>query len=258
MHTMKQPYFSIVVPTLNEEKFLPKLLENLASQSFRDFEVIHVDAGSNDKTVAFAKRFSGQINLIQITSKKKNVSYQRNLGAEKSCGEWIVFMDADVGLPTDFLLTVRYKISLADKKKRTQFDVFSNLIQLNKGDKKKTKHQVTAQAINSRSRATAGSDKPLVFGAMLGVRSSLFGGGRAVRFDENVKFAEDIYFVRDLIDLGAEYKLLRTPTYQYSMRRWDDQNLIKNVAKAAKLEFKIALGDEYDDAGYEMSGGTKY
>jgi glycosyltransferase involved in cell wall biosynthesis len=240
---------------LNEEKFVAGLLNDLAEQSWNDFEVIHIDGGSADKTVAVVKRFSKQFKLKQFMSNKQNVSHQRNLGAEQSNGEWIVFMDADVGLPVDFLLMTRYKIAQADRKKRTRFDVFSNLIKLNKGDKKKTKHQTIAQTINARLRSTAGSDKPLVLGSMLGVRSSLFG---AVRFNEKIKFAEDVYFLRDLITLGAEYKLLRTPTYEYSMRRWDDPGLVKNAAKAIKLEFKIALGDEYSDADYEMLGGTKY
>jgi glycosyltransferase involved in cell wall biosynthesis len=252
---MRQPYFSIVIPTLNEEKFLPMLLRDLVEQSWGDFEVINVDGGSDDRTVAIAKRFSKQLKLRQIISEKKNVSHQRNLGAEVASGEWIIFIDADTQIGPDFLLTLRYKISLADRKKRTKFDVFTTLIKLNQEDKKKTKHQAALRTSNSRMSSTAGSDKPLLFGALLGVRAQYFG---AVRFDEKIKFAEDIYFVRDLIALGAEYKLLRTPTYFYSMRRWDDENFIKNTAKAMKLEFKIALGDEYKGTNYDMLGGGKY
>jgi len=255
MVDMKQPYFSIVIPTLNEEKYLPNLLNDLAEQSWSDFEVIHVDGYSDDKTVTIAKRFSKRFKLKQIISPRRSAPHQRNLGAEAANGEWIIFMDADIGFPADFLLTIRYKIAQADRKPRTRFDIFNSLIKLDSIDKKKAKHHAIAQTINSRLRSTAGSDKPLALGAMLGVRSNLFG---AARFDEKVKLAEEIYFVRDLIALGAEYKLLRTPVFECSMRRWDDHGLAKNAVKALKLELKILLGDDYDDVDYEMLGGTKY
>ena len=45
---------SIVIPTLNEEEFLPTLLSCLKHQTFKDFEVIVADAGSKDNTVEIA------------------------------------------------------------------------------------------------------------------------------------------------------------------------------------------------------------
>ena len=42
---------SIIIPTLNEQFYLPKLLAALEKQTFRDFEVTVVDGGSGDKTV---------------------------------------------------------------------------------------------------------------------------------------------------------------------------------------------------------------
>ena len=46
-----EPFFSIIIPTLNEEKYLPLLLSDLEHQLFTDFEVIVVDGKSADKTV---------------------------------------------------------------------------------------------------------------------------------------------------------------------------------------------------------------
>ena len=108
MHTQKElpPYFSIVIPSLNEEKYLPLLLEDLANQSFTDFEVIHIDAGSVDKTVEKAGEFSQKLSFKTLVSKKKNVSHQRNMGIEHAVGTWILFMDADNRLPNHFLEAV--------------------------------------------------------------------------------------------------------------------------------------------------------
>ena len=48
---------SIVVPTYNEEKYLPRLLASIKAQDFRDFEIIVADTPSEDRTAAIARRF---------------------------------------------------------------------------------------------------------------------------------------------------------------------------------------------------------
>lgn len=260
---MKQPFFSIVIPTLDEEKYLPNLLLDLVGQSFGDFEVIHVDGESDDKTVSEAKKYDKKLNLTQISTNVRNASHQRNLGAERSKGEWIIFMDADTRVEPHFLLVLRYRIAMSERVKnpknpeppKTRFDVFSCLVALNLEDKKKTKNQITAKTINANLRSTAGSDSPVALGAMLGVRSSWFG---AVRFDENAVFAEDRFFLRDLIARGAKYKLLAKPTYHYSMRRYQNENFVKTATKTTLREFKLKFGDEYDEYDYEMYGGKYY
>ena len=93
---MTKPFFSIVIPTLNEESSLPKLLSDLSLQTFKNFEVIIVDGNSEDKTIIKSKYYSKQfISLTIITSKTRNVSTQRNKGGKIAIGKYIVFMDAD-------------------------------------------------------------------------------------------------------------------------------------------------------------------
>ncbi|MDP3442236.1 MAG: glycosyltransferase, partial [Ignavibacteria bacterium] len=75
------PRFSIVIPTLDEEICLPQLLKDLSLQSWTDFEVIHVDGGSKDKTLEKAKAWEDKLNLRTISHDVKNVSAQRNRGA---------------------------------------------------------------------------------------------------------------------------------------------------------------------------------
>ncbi len=51
------PTISIVIPTLNEEAFLPTLLDSIKKQSFTDYEIIVADAGSKDKTIDIAQEY---------------------------------------------------------------------------------------------------------------------------------------------------------------------------------------------------------
>lgn len=87
---------TIIIPTLNEEKYLPKLLDSLVAQTDRDFEVVVVDGGSRDKTVALAGKYGKKLQkLTVVQSDRASLPYQRNLGAAHARGEWFVFVDAD-------------------------------------------------------------------------------------------------------------------------------------------------------------------
>lgn len=106
-----KPYFSVVIPTLNEEKYLPKLLNDLSKQTEKDFEVIVVDGRSDDQTVKKAKKFKNKLTLRIIYSNKRNLCFQRNLGAEKSLGNYLIFMDADIGIYKNYLSVLKETIN---------------------------------------------------------------------------------------------------------------------------------------------------
>lgn len=84
---------SIIIPTLNEEKYLPKLLEEIKGQTFSDYEVIISDACSDDKTVEVAKGYTCRIVLGD--KNKRHPSFQRNDGAKIAQGKHLLFLDAD-------------------------------------------------------------------------------------------------------------------------------------------------------------------
>lgn len=88
---------SIVIPTLNEVELLPGLLDRLAAQTFRDFEVIVADAGSSDGTRELVRKRG----LILTDGGLPGVG--RNRGAAIARGDLLFFFDADVLPPPDFL-----------------------------------------------------------------------------------------------------------------------------------------------------------
>lgn len=93
---MKDIAFSVVIPTLNEEVYLPKLLESLALQTKKNFDVTVVDGSSKDGTVSLANAMKKQLPMLTVVvSEKASLPLQRNIGAKKSRGEWLVFVDAD-------------------------------------------------------------------------------------------------------------------------------------------------------------------
>ena len=87
---------SVVIPALNEEKYLPQLLQSLSEQTQPDFEVVVVDGSSKDRTVELARSFSSKLPALNvIVSPTARLPLQRNLGARATSGEWLVFLDAD-------------------------------------------------------------------------------------------------------------------------------------------------------------------
>jgi glycosyltransferase involved in cell wall biosynthesis len=94
---------SIIIPTLNEEKYIGRLLDCLAKQTYKDFEVIIVDGQSDDNTKNVVLEYHNKLDQRIITSQKRGVAYQRNLGASNASHERLLFLDADVSFAEDFL-----------------------------------------------------------------------------------------------------------------------------------------------------------
>ena len=88
----KKELVSVIIRTLNEEKYLSELLNSIKKQFSNDFEaeVVIVDSGSTDKTLDIAKSFSARITFIE----KEKFSFGRslNLGCEFAIGKYFVFV----------------------------------------------------------------------------------------------------------------------------------------------------------------------
>lgn len=100
--------YSIIIPTLNEEKLLPGLLESLSNPSLKskfDYEVIVSDNGSGDGTLEIARRLSDKV-VCHEEGKTKSIAACRSRGAKHSRGDYIIFINADVRINIEVFLTV--------------------------------------------------------------------------------------------------------------------------------------------------------
>ena len=88
---------SIIIPAYNEEKYLPKLLDCIKRQSYKDYEVIVADANSKDRTRQIAKSYGCRVIQGGLPAKG------RNKGARYAKGDILLFLDADVTFGRDFL-----------------------------------------------------------------------------------------------------------------------------------------------------------
>ena len=96
---------SIIIPALNEQKMIGRCLDSLTRLAFaRDrFEVLVVDNGSQDKTLAIVESFKDRLNLTVLQQAGVRISALRNLGARTATGNIVAFLDADCLAPADWL-----------------------------------------------------------------------------------------------------------------------------------------------------------
>ncbi|MEN8191806.1 MAG: glycosyltransferase [Bacteroidota bacterium] len=90
--------YSIIIPTLNEEKVLPKLLDQLADKKSKAkflYEIIVSDGGSKDKTLVIANQYADKV-IIHNEKRKQNISEGRNKGASIASGNVFIFINGDI------------------------------------------------------------------------------------------------------------------------------------------------------------------
>lgn len=91
---------SIIIPALNEQDYLPTLLQSFIDQNYDgEYELIIVDGNSTDNTVNIARGYQKHLPNLSIYKHDVGISKQRNYGAKKARYKNLVFLDADMKMP---------------------------------------------------------------------------------------------------------------------------------------------------------------
>ena len=89
-----KPFFSVIIPLYNKEKYIEKTIKSVLNQLFNDFEIIIVDDGSSDKSLNIVSEFnSPKIKIIKQSNKGAGAA--RNLGIYHAKADYIALLDAD-------------------------------------------------------------------------------------------------------------------------------------------------------------------
>lgn len=97
-HSLKsgQPLISVVIPVYNREKSVADSIQSVQEQTFQNWEIVAVDDGSRDGSVAVLKKMAeNEPRLRVISQRNTGAQAARNNGIRNSHGRWVAFLDSD-------------------------------------------------------------------------------------------------------------------------------------------------------------------
>ena len=207
-------FFSIIVPAHNEEKYVGKTLEHLATLNYpkESYEVIVIENGSTDATYDVARTYEGPQTHV-YTYPQSGVSFARNRGLEyvQPHADWVVFLDADTIVLPDFLRDLSASLQLCNR----------------------------AVAGTTSVLPLAGRTTSRIWFGIYDVVHTVFHNSwalffvkadvaRTLRFNEQAALMEDQQYLRAACRRGA-FQFVRTHTVYTSTRRFDTDGWLRPV-----------------------------
>jgi len=240
-----KPLFSIIIPTLNEEAYLPHILGDLKRQKHACFEVLVMDGKSEDRTRVVAEGFSVFFPIAVHEVAERNVAHQRNMGAVKAQGQYLVFLDADARIRPVFLRRLERFIG------KNRGLIFIPSIS---PDEDTPQTKVAFSFANFFVDLSQSMGKPFSSGGSMIVERHFFAflGG----------FAEDVYMSEDhqLVQLARKYgvraKFLPRITVKMSLRRMKREGQLRILYKYLLTTAQFLMKGKVDTRTieYEMGG----
>ena len=101
---MNNPAITVIIPVYNAHEGVKQCLDSLLNQTFRDFEIILLNDGSTDDSLMVLQTYASAHNFIRVIDKQnEGVAKTRNRGIHLAKGEYIVFIDNDDFVDSDYL-----------------------------------------------------------------------------------------------------------------------------------------------------------
>ncbi|MGL5384028.1 MAG: glycosyltransferase family 2 protein [Culicoidibacterales bacterium] len=231
---MNQPLVSVIVPVYNCEQYLQRCLDSVLGQTYKKLEVILVDDGSSDKSLAILKENEKLDSRLKVCKQTNSgPSAARNQGLNICSGKYILFVDAD-----DFIETTMIEklTAVSDEKAVVlcdNYEISENLTTIN---------QLFAQSGEIAKKAIITG---IVQGRIGLVCCKLIPAeivkSQNIRFDEAIRMSEDQLFFLEIIKYSQHFQYIRESLYYYD-RRNDSSITIKYQQEA--IEQQLILLDE--------------
>jgi len=223
---------SIIIPTLNEESYLPGLLEAIGRQTWPPLEIIIADAGSTDHTVEIAQKAGYRV--VPGGSPARG----RNAGVTVARGDIFLFLDADV-LPEPAFLS-----RALDEFNRRRLDVATCPVQALGGNLTDTAMHKAANIFIQAVQPFSPHAPGFCIFARRQTHESVCG------FDETLYMSEDHDYVRRITAQGRRFGVLHVPI-PVSVRRLDTDGRWNVALRYTFLTINQLIGDRFNQAMFD-------
>ncbi|AMD17039.1 teichoic acid biosynthesis protein [Methanobrevibacter sp. YE315] len=233
--------FSIVIPTYNEEEYLPILLDSIKEQDFDDYEVIVADANSTDKTKEIAESYG----CIVVEGGMPAVG--RNNGAKAAKGDILIFLDSDLKLTEDYLRDVLYEFQMERLGIAiTQMKPLSNKVEDKLFHEFANYFMISVENIKPHGAGCYG----------IIAKRSLH--EKCNGFDESLTFGEDTDYIERLAKI-ERFKVLRNAKIGVSTRRLEEEGIVTLIQQYGKSTVNDFLGKRTDasELNYNFGHSTE-
>lgn len=242
---------SIIVPVYNVFKKLDRSISSLINQSFRDIEIILVDDGSTDDSGELCDKYAADDNRIKVIHKVNGgVSSARNTGIEAATGEYIMFVDSD-----DYTDERSCEVMLNAIENYGVDMIVSSYNTVYNG--KVMKH-ICPEKVYESVYDIKDDFRLIYLDCFLNSPWNKLFKRELIKnkFDENMPYFEDYYFVLDYMDNIKSLATIETPLYYYvedtgsSLTKIFKKNtfdVFPKIYLRQKAFFHKYIGTEYDN-----------
>ncbi|MEB3376385.1 glycosyltransferase family 2 protein [Pediococcus pentosaceus] len=206
------PFFSIIIPVYNASSYLEKILNDIVDQSFKNFEVILVDDGSEDNSKQVCKNIISKDPRFKYVYQHNKGAYSaRNKGIENAIGEYIIFADADDGIKSNALKVI-YS-SIINEQLRPNIVIFG------KNEVKNDGRILTSSSVKSNKSGKL--DFELLYELFMNnLIATTWNKAIDRNFLNNIRFehlliGEDYQFYLDILEKKPTVKLIPEILYDY-------------------------------------------
>jgi hypothetical protein len=221
------PVASVIILTFNSQDFIARALASVRRQTYRDIEIVVVDAGSTDRTKQIVSDFGG---VVWLDLPKSDMGMARNHGVRHSRGQFLMFLDSD-----DFYLDHKVESQVAAMNARPEIDVlYGTAYHYRSGE---TGALGVKTASRKRLTLTDFLGGNMYSLATICIRRSAWEHGLAFGEGELGRYGEDWRFQLSVARKGVPFDLLDVPAVVVEIREgshtsWEIQPKMKALALA--------------------------
>ena len=231
-HIYKNQTISVIVPVYNAEETLRKCVNSILEQTYTNIEIILVDDGSDDSSPIVCDEFSSIDSRVKVIHQDNlGPSHARNNGIKASTGNYIVFIDSDDYVASNYLETLFETV----KKYGDDSLIISRYTLLYNDEEKKS------DEINEIVELDENEFFRLIFGFYLDVpwnklyiRDQIIDNN--ILFDTRYSSGEDLLFNLDYIEKNHHEKLVLLPYYGYYYKKGNNGSLSEKKRENQYLE----------------------